>query len=133
MFGHRLRYMLIGQIFGCSKILLVAENGRLGMNILWGRLEHNGETIRKDGWRLRISRTQGGGIQKKWQIRKLRTLGVNCNKAKLNLCQRFEIGDIPVQLYHEIFLISVSPLSPVSIPPPTHPANPHSIPELLKL
>ena len=71
MFGDKLRHMLMEQIFGCSKILLVAENGRLGMNILWGRLEYNGETIRKDGWRLRISRTQGGEIQKKWKIRKL--------------------------------------------------------------
>ena len=65
MFGDKLRHMLMEQIFGCSKILLVAENGRLGMNILWGRLEYNGETIRKDGWRLRISRTQGGEIKKK--------------------------------------------------------------------
>ena len=60
MFGDKLRHMLMEQIFGCSKILLVAENGRLGMNILWGRLEYNGETIRKDGWRLRISRTRRG-------------------------------------------------------------------------
>ena len=36
MFGARLRHMLMDQIFRCSKILLVAENGRLGMNILWG-------------------------------------------------------------------------------------------------
>ena len=32
------------------------ENGRFGMNILCGRLEYNGETIRKDGSRTRISR-----------------------------------------------------------------------------
>ena len=40
----------------CLKILRSGENGRFGMNILCGRLEYNGETIRKDGSRTRISR-----------------------------------------------------------------------------
>ena len=46
--------MILEQI--CSKILRSGENGRFGMNILCGRLEYNGETIRKDGSRTRISR-----------------------------------------------------------------------------
>ena len=66
MVGARLRHMLMDQIFVCSEILLVAENGRLGMNILRGGSEYNGETIRKDGWRLTISRTEGGG-RKNWE------------------------------------------------------------------